>query len=112
MITSVYSKTDFSEKTEDSKILTLFFGALSCLDYPEFFKGSVVRQVCKIEREYFIVDVLVSSVEDATLIVNAFLSQYHSLKDSDENLFLFDLKVLPDGSSFNVIYKIYSSIPF
>lgn len=112
MITFVYSNTEFSEKTEDSKLLALFFGALSCLDCSEDFKGSVVRQVCKIDRESFVVDVLMSSVEDVTLIVNAFISQYQALKSSDENLFLFDLKVLPDGLSFNVIYKIYSSIPF
>lgn len=108
----VNCNSDSSEKKNDFNLLAFFYGSLFCFDCSEDFKGSVVRQECIIDKDSFVIDVLISSVEDVTSIFNMLVSQYQSLKSSDENSFLFDFKVFPVDSSFNVIFKIYSSIPF
>lgn len=113
MISTFEYNSDFSNKKESCKILTLFFDALSFVDRQDkIIKGNIIRRVCKVDSESFEINVRLSACDDVAWIVNAFISQYEALKNTDENLFKFDVQVSSNESSFDVTYKIYSTIPF
>lgn len=113
MISTFEYDSDFSELKDESKILTLFVDVLNFVDRQDkIVKGSVTRQVCKVDVDTFEVVLRLSNADDVSWFVTAFLSQYHALGKIEENLFDFHLDVVPVGSSYDVTYKVYVPLPY
>lgn len=113
MISSFEYDSDFSEMKDESKILTLFVDILSFADrQDQVLKGSVTRQVCKIDVDNFEVVFRLSNADDVSWFVTAFLSQYHALGKTEENLLDFHIDISPVGSNFDVTYKVFVPLPY
>lgn len=113
MVSSFEYGADYSELEVKSKILTLFVDVLNFVDRQDkIIKGSVTRQVCRIDNDTFEVSLCLSNADDVSWFVNAFLSQCNAFGKTEENLFEFHIYISPVGSKFDITYKVFMPLPY